>query len=235
MEHLKPQKLNKIRQGMYYSEYPEEYSVSYFPNKGGTYIIEVNDEISHVSQFQTAVQVLNMAKEEDEVEIRLSCCPGGSVDAGDTMLHAMRRTDAHIKSVASGGVHSMGTHLLLEADEFELSNGFNACIHCGQNGAYGTVAEYTVKAKFDMDFRTRQFREAYEGFLTEQEIDEVLEGKDIWLDAQQWCDRAMIRRDYFQSKWEKMEKEAIKASRPKRVKKPVVKKVVDKPDNTNVE
>ena len=229
MEHLKPQKLNKVRQGMYYSDYPEEYSVSYFPNKGGTYIIEINDEISHVSQFQTAVQVLNMAKEEDEVEIRLSCCPGGSVDAGDTMLHAMRKTDARIKIIASGGVHSMGTHLLLEADEFELSNGFNACIHCGQNGSYGTVAEYTVKAKFDMDFRMRQFRDAYEGFLTAEEIEEVLEGKDIWLDAQQWCDRAVVRMQYFQEKIDNMMKP------PKVQRKPRVKKTVDKTSNKPVE
>lgn len=233
MDHLKPQQINKPRQGGYYAEYPQEYSVSYYPNKGGTYVINIDDEIGHVSQFQTAIQVLNMAKEDDEVEIHLSCCPGGSVDAGDTMLHAMRKTQAHIRIVATGGVHSMGTHLLLEADEFELSAGFNALIHCGQNGAYGAVNEYVAKSKFDLEFRTRQFREAYEGFLDEKEIDGVLEGKDIWLDAQSWCDRAVKRIEYYQEKIDNIKKAAEKASRPKRIKKAPA-KVVDKLENTEV-
>jgi len=232
MEHLKPQKLNKARQGMYYSDYPEEYSVSYYPNKGGTYVIEINDEIAHVSQFQTAIQVLNMAKEEDEIEIRLSCCPGGSVDAGDVMLHAMRKSEAHIKIIAGGGTHSMATQLLLEADEFELSNGFNACIHAGYNGSSGTVAEYNTKSKFDFEFRTEQFRECYEGFLSAQEIEEVLAGRDIWLTASQWCDRSLIRMQYFQEKIEQMMKPA-KAQRKPRIKKTPT-KVVDKPENPAV-
>lgn len=233
MDHLKPHQLNKQkREGFYYADQPQEYSVSYYPNKGGTYVINIDDEIGHVSQFQTAIQVLNMAKEEDEVEIHLSCCPGGSVDAGDTMLHAMRKTQAHIKIVASGGVHSMGTHLLLEADEFELSSGFNALIHCGSNGAYGAVNEYVAKSKFDLEFRTRQFREAYEGFLTEQEIDEVLEGKDIWLDAQSWCDRAVSRIEYYQEKIEQMIKPAKVPRKPRIKKSPP--KAIDKPENTDV-
>lgn len=220
------EQLNNKQHNTYYSEQPQEYSVSYYPNKGGVYVINIDDAISHVSQFQTAVQVLGMAKEEDEVEIHLSCCDGGSVDAGDTFLHAMKKCQAHIRIVATGGVHSMGTHILMNADEFELSEGFNALIHGGSNGAWGTVAEYTTKSKFDMDFRTKQFRDAYEGFLSPAEIDEVLEGKDIWLDAESWCNRAIARMEYFQAKYMKMEKEAQKASRPKRVKtKPAVKEM----------
>ena len=234
MEHLKTINLNQKQSGHYYSDIPQEYSVSYHPNKGGTYVIEIDDEISHVSQFKTAVQVLNIAKEEDEVEILLSCCPGGSVDAGDTLLHAMRKCQAHIRIIASGGVHSMGTHILLEADEFELSGGFNALIHCGSNGAYGAVNEYVAKSKFDLEFRTRQFREAYEGFLSDKEIEEVLEGKDIWLDGEGWCSRALARMQYFQSKIDNFKKEAQKASRKPRIKK-TPKPVVDTSEKPVVE
>jgi hypothetical protein len=46
-----------------------------------------------------------------------------------------------------------------------------------------------AKAKFDEVFRTKQFREAYKYFLTQEEIDEILLGKNLWLDAQMWCDR----------------------------------------------
>lgn len=198
------------------SGYLREYNVNYVPRKGGTYIIEIDDAISHVSQFSTAIQVLNIAEEEDEIDLRLMCCPGGLVDGGDSFLHALRNTKAHVHATATGGTHSMATQILLECDSFELSHGFNSLIHAGQDGAGGTVSEYRAKSKFDMEFRDKQFRDCYEGFLTPKEIEAALDGKDIWLDATGWCERAIKRLEYFQKKIE----DAKKVEKPKRVKKP---------------
>lgn len=201
--------------------YVREYNVNYVPRKGGTYIIEIDDVISHVSQFSTAIQVLNIAEEDDEIDLRLMCCPGGLVDGGDSFLHALRNTKAHVHCTATGGIHSMGTVILLECDSFELSNGFNSLIHAGYDGAGGTVSEYMAKSRFDMEFRNKQFRECYEGFLTPKEIEAALDGKDIWLDATAWCERAIKRLEYFQAKIAAAQKEAEAANKPKRVKKPV--------------
>lgn len=179
---------------------PQEFVVGYTPHRSGTYRIEIDDEICSVNQFSTAIQVLENAKDEDEVVIMLQT-PGGSVNAGEAFIHAMRKCAAPIHIVATGGVHSMGTHILMEADSLELSHGFNALLHCGSDGAYGGVNEYRVKAAFDAKFRERQFRESYEGFLSEEEIQAMLDGKDIWLDAEGWLERAMKRSEYFQAKY----------------------------------
>jgi hypothetical protein len=103
----------------------------------------------------------------------------------------------------------------MEADSLELSHGFNALIHCGSDGSYGNVNEYVAKSKFDHDFRARTFREAYEGFLTDKEIDAMLDGKDIWLDAEGWMKRAMSRMEYFKAKMEAADKPARKPRKPK--------------------
>ena len=34
-----------------------------------------------------------------------------------------------------------------------------------------------------------RFKAQYEHFLTPQEIDELLKGQDMWLNAQQWAER----------------------------------------------
>lgn len=182
---------------------PAEFMVGFIPHKSGTYRIEIDDTLHSVSQFSTAIQVLENAKEDDEVVIYLQTC-GGSVHAGEAFIHALRKCAAPVHMVATGGVHSMGTQILLEADSIELSYGFNACIHCGSDGAGGNVNEYVTKAKFDIGFRDKQFREAYEGFLSEKELDAMLDGKDIWLDAEGWMKRALVRNEYFRNKMEAM-------------------------------
>lgn len=190
---------------------PKEYNVGFIPHKSGTYRIEIDSAIESISQFSTAIQVLDMATEDDQVEIHLACCPGGGVDAGDSFLHAMKKCVAPIHILASGYCHSMATHILLCADSFELSDGFNSLIHAGQDGAYGTVPEYHAKSAFDLEFRTRKFKEAYEHFLTPTEIDNVLKGQDLWLDGQAWCDRAMRASEMFKADYEAK----VKASQPK--------------------
>lgn len=218
---------------------PREFMVGYIPHKTGTYRIEIDNNIECVSQFSTAIQVLESAKEDDEIIIYLQT-NGGSVNAGEAFIHAMRKCAAPIHIVATGGVHSMGTHVLLEADSLELSHGFNALLHAGYDGAGGGVNEYRAKSKFDADFRERQFRESYEGFLSNDELDAMLDGKDIWLDAEGWLDRAMARSDYFQNKFAeqaaqeeemmlaqveaelaKRESKALKVPKTRRVKKTV--------------
>jgi ATP-dependent protease ClpP protease subunit len=180
--------------------HPREYMVGYTPHRSGTYRIEIDATIECVSQFSTAIQVLENAKDEDEIVVCLQT-NGGSVNAGEALIHAMRKCAAPIHIVATGSVHSMGTCILLEADSLELSHGFNACIHAGYDGSGGTVSEYRAKSVFDNVFRIRQFRETYEGFLSEKEMDDMLDGKDIWLDAEGWLERAMKRSQYFQDKF----------------------------------
>lgn len=209
--------MNSKSNQSYGDDSPQEFSVMYIPNRGGTIEIEINAPIYEVSQFSTAIKMLNMAKEDDEVVIHLQC-PGGNVDATDALIHAIRKCRAPIHCIATGGCHSAASHILLEMDSFELAAGFNSLIHCGQDGAYGNVNEYRSKAKFDEDFRVRQFRETYEGMLTNQEMDDVLSGKDIWLDGPAWCARAEARMAYFQQKIE---------GKTKPPRKPRKKKVVD--------
>jgi ATP-dependent protease ClpP protease subunit len=168
---------------------PEEFNVSFIPHKAGTYRIEIDGAIEEVSQFSTAIMVLDKATEEDRVEIYLADCPGGNVNAGGALIHSIRKCLAPIHMTVTGACHSLATHILLEAQSFELAENFNSLIHNGSDGAYGNVNEYMAKAKFDEVFRTKQFRDTYKYFLTQDEIDSVLSGVDLWLDAQMWCDR----------------------------------------------
>lgn len=218
MQKLNQENTINKKSSFYDYNQPREYSVGFIPHKSGTYRIEIDSAIESVSQFSTAIQVLDMAKEDDQVEIHLSCCPGGSVDAGDTFIHSMKKCQAPIHIIASGGTHSMATQILMCADSFELSDSFNSLIHAGQDGSYGTVPEYHAKSAFDLEFRTRKFKEAYKYFLTDTEIDNVLKGQDLWLDGKAWYERATRASELYRAEYEASLLPA-KVEKPKRIRK----------------
>lgn len=211
--------MKKAKQSDYYEDTIEEFSCNFIPDKSGTYVIEIDSAITSPKQFSTAIQILGMAKEDDTIEVRITDCPGGSVGATDGLLHAMRKCQAHIHMIAAGAVHSMGSVILLEADSFELAAGFHSLIHCGSWGCYGNANEVIAQSKFDADWRVRKFRETYEGFLTDKELDEQMIGGQLWLEDKTWMDRAQVRSEYFKKKYEKMLKEQNKTVR--KTKKPV--------------
>jgi ATP-dependent protease ClpP protease subunit len=214
MNQIKFETLNKPR-SYYGSDEPKEFSVQFRPSRCGTYVIDINAVIEDVSQFATAIQVLGLAKEDDEVEIHLQC-PGGNIDASGAFLHALRKCQAPIHIVASGGVHSAATHILLDADSFELAENFNSLIHNGSSVAGGNINEYHAKSDFDKTFIYKTYESIYEGFLSPSEFKDMMRGDNIWLDASQWHDRAMKRSEYFRAKFEKQMKTQQRKPRAKK-------------------
>ncbi len=190
----------------------QPFDVNYIPFRNGTYVIEINDTIRKVAQFSTAIQALGMAAEDDEIELRIQSY-GGSLDAADAFIHALRKCKAHIHAVATGNVSSAATFILLESESFELSEGFNATLHCGSLGSGGAYNEYKQQTDFYNKFMPSTLRRYYQGFLTEAEIDDMLNGKDIILDAEGWVERYTKRNEYIGKKVAALMKEQKKAAR----------------------
>ena len=206
------QKDKQKRTDYYGDSEPREFGVNFIPHKSGTYIIEINAQIENVSQFSTAIQVLGMAKEDDDVEIHLQS-PGGLVDASGAFIHAMQKCMAPIHIIATGGCHSAATHILLQATSFELAENFNSLIHNGASGAGGAINQYIAQAEFEKKFIREQYKMIYQGFLTDEEFEGMMRGDDIWLDAQAWVDRYAKRNEYLKKKVEEFEKAQKKRAR----------------------
>ena len=188
----------------YYTEEPEEFAVTYTPIRSGTFNIYLVDAIETPRQFINAIEVLQTASEKDTVYIHLQT-PGGSLDATDTFIQAMRECEAKIIVKASGGVHSAGTVILLEADEFTLSQNFNCLIHNGSCGAGGKFSDFKVQARHTEEYMERVMRSTYRGFLTEEEITALLEGKDFWFFAEEFGERFELRNALMMEEYEKAE------------------------------
>lgn len=193
-----PQELKRRDRFSRYSGVDNAFPVTYQPNTSGIYHVKIWGEIEDVRQFDDAIDAMDTASENDVVLIHLST-NGGCVDATDTFISAMHRCRARVAVHASGGVHSAGTIILLNAPEFRLSEGFNALLHNGSMGAYSKTSDVKSQTAFQFKQMDRLARETYEGFLSEEEIEQLIGGKDFWMDAEEFTERAEKRTAYMEA------------------------------------
>ena len=200
---MQKQKLSNPFTGMF----SDAIQVSYVPVEYGTYEADLYGYIEEPSQFSNIISVLGIMKEQDTFVLNLQS-GGGNLDASDAILHAMYKCLGHIHVVATGNCSSAATLILLSADSYELSNGFNALLHGGSLGSGGTYSEYRQQTAFFNKFMEKTLREAYVGFLTEAEMDSMLDGRDIILDAEGWQERYDKRNEYFKNLMEQPEQKS---------------------------
>ena len=181
--------------------------VSYVPVRTGTYSADLYGYIESASQFSEIIAALELMEETDEFVLNLSS-GGGSLNAADTLIHAIKKTKGHFHVVATGNISSAATFILLHAHSFELSEGFNSLIHCGSLVSGGNFNEYKQEIKFSAEFMENSLKRAYEGFLTDPEMDEMLKGVDRWITSEEWVERHEARNAYFVAK-EKAEREPV--------------------------
>lgn len=194
------QRRNSKRKAEYDDDTPGQFEVTYQPKHCGVYNIYLFGAIVDPAQFIGAIEVMSRATEDDLVIVNLQT-PGGSVDATDTFISAMRECEADVIVKASGGVHSAGTIILMNAQMFQLSRNFNALVHNGSVGTGGKFSDFRIDAKFNTAKMEEMLRTTYEGFLNPKELDELIAGKDFWLDGKAFSERFTQRQEFLKAKY----------------------------------
>lgn len=203
--------MKRINKSVYGSELgisTQEFSVNSYTRSSQVYNIFLQDVITSSEDFQSALTVLSVAGEDDDVNIFLSS-PGGSIDAGMTLISEMRQCNAKIHVKASGTCASMAVFILLACDSFQLDSYTNLMIHSASFGHQGPVQDVVEYTRFVQKQTTKMFREFFEGFLTEEEIlDVLINKKEMWMDAEEFCKRFEARQEYLEA----LDEEAPEAS-----------------------
>jgi ATP-dependent protease ClpP protease subunit len=191
---MQVEKLNENKKG-YYGNYDEmEFEVTVQPMHSLLYKIKLFGPIENTNQFNSALEAFERATPDDRVLIHLST-PGGNVDAADTFINSMNNCQAPVHIMATGGVHSAGTIILLAAESFSLSDNFYALLHNGSTGSYGKMSDYKAESRFSAEYMDNLMRKTYAGFLSDTEIEQLIEGKDFWMGPKEWCERADRRNE----------------------------------------
>ena len=107
--------------------------------------------------------------------------PGGRLDTGVQIVNAMRLSEAHIVCSLESQAHSLGTLIFLAADEFLVHDNCMMMFHNYSGGIWGKGNEQEAQVVATIKWFSEIARDVYQPFLTEEEVDSILKGEDLWV------------------------------------------------------
>ena len=140
----------------------------------------LTDGIEEPAVYNELCHVLRTSHKGDTITLHLNT-PGGMVDSAFMIVDAIKASKAKVTGYLSGTVASAGTIIALACDRIEVANHTSFMIHNYSAGMMGKGHEMKARQEFMDASLNRAFKEFYSGFLTDKEMDEVIDGKDMWM------------------------------------------------------
>ena len=166
-------------------EYEIEKSPSIFatPNHGVHYSVNVSQVFGSPHSFDEVIHLLSVATPEDIINFNINS-NGGDFYSLVALRNAIRQTEAQVYMNLLGMAASAGSALFLEnADGYKIHEDSCMMIHSMQCGTgYTDANTIATRAEHNKKINERFVRNTYKDFLTEDEIEGVLNSKEIYLE-----------------------------------------------------
>lgn len=151
-------------------------------------------------------QLLLCAEVCDTLEIRLNN-HGGSVSEGLRLIHVMENTfSGRTTVVLECNALSMGAMVFAKGDTRVIHPASRLMFHNYSSGVIGKGGEMADRVEAEDGNRDEIYKDVLaQGYLTQDEYQRMLDGKDIWLDAHDMCERGLathvlVRGEYLPAK-----------------------------------
>lgn len=167
------------------------------------------DEIESKYDYCKVLREINNARACDSINIHINCY-GGDLDAGLQFAYALRRTQATVNIFVEGACMSAATLIMLQADTIEFSPWSSVMFHSYSGGSVGKFQELQAQNKFTEKWFKDAMTDICGEFLTENELVQMFDGKDLWFGAKD-CEKRFER--IFKERIKQMEKDQKKSEK----------------------
>ena len=159
------------------------------------------DDIGEPSDYIEICDVLRSASPDDEVLIRINS-GGGSLATANMLVNAIRESQAHVHGFIESTCASASTLIYLACHSYSLSEDADMMIHTSSSLYGGKEHEQHSYVTFSRKKIHKMVRNRYAGFLTEKEIENVLNGQDYYFDSAEIAERLESYAEFQQKKFE---------------------------------
>jgi len=104
-------------------------------------------------------------------------------------MRVLTETQATVVCSVEGSCISAATMVFLCADVFEITPHSLFMFHNYSGGMFGKGGEIYDQAVFEREWSRQFLQHIYKDFLTEKEIESLLENKDLWLHSEEVSNR----------------------------------------------
>jgi ATP-dependent Clp protease protease subunit len=173
----------------------------------------LSDQIVDPDEYTEMIHTIRNCKSTDFIVIHINC-PGGNLLTTVQILHAMSECQGRIVASVEGACISAATLIFLAADEYVINEHSMFLFHNYSGGTVGKGGEMYHSVIYERKWSEDLLRSSYSGFLTNDEITDLLNDKDIWMSASEVASR--IEEAEKKTKEDKEpEKEEKKPKRPR--------------------
>ena len=152
------------------------------------YDVSIRDAIDSNDYFADLIELMRTATQEDVFHLYFST-DGGMLDATQELLAAMSVTEATVVGHLVNKAISAGSIIFLNCHEWQVYAGSHMMAH--QMSYIAGGGNQNVKGQVDFYARMNEklVKNTYTGFLTPEEIQDVLNGKDVYLEDVEVAER----------------------------------------------
>lgn len=155
----------------------------------------ITDTINEPYEYNELCHRLRVAPASTTITLHINT-PGGLMDSAIMILNAMSESKATIIGNLSGTVASAGTVLALACDQLVIGQHLTFMIHNYSGGMVGKGHEMKAHQEFVDKNLNDAFKSFYAGFLTPKEMQNIIDGRDLWLSsnevAERWTNRQAL-------------------------------------------
>ena len=146
--------------------------------------IPIDEPVREPQYYRQVVQAISSLGEDDAMLFRINS-PGGDLQGLIALLAAKNSTEAISIASIEGYCHSAGSMLALNCDSVQVSPYATMLCHYVSYGSVGKAADIRSHVKHIDDVCEKLFRETYKHFLSEEEIQNCINGLELWLNAEE--------------------------------------------------
>mgnify|MGYP000453247543 CR=1 FL=1 len=149
---------------------------------GDTHNAYLAGDIEEPYNYNELCSVLEAADKDETVILHINT-GGGYIDSAFKIISSIKRSKAKVVARLTGTVASAGTIISLSCDDLEVEDFTHFMIHNYSTGTRGKGHEVMDYINFNDKALKKTFTHIYSGFLKPNEVKAVIDGRDMWLDA----------------------------------------------------
>lgn len=178
---------------------------------GNVYDFYLNGNIESPDEYVSWNHIIRTATQGDVIYLHINCY-GGDVMTAVQLMRVMAESQAQIVASVEGACMSAATFLFLIADSFEISEHSMFMFHNYSGFSFGKGNEMREQINHEDKWSKHLLESIYKDFFTDDEIEEIANGRDFWMAPDEVQKRLEARQKIYESEVNKPKRRARKKS-----------------------
>lgn len=188
---------NSLIQGIQKSLY-----INTIPQVSNTHEVYIDDYIEEPHKYRQLISLLMNAPENDQINIYINS-GGGNLDSAGAIINGIQCANANVTGILMGACHSAASIITMYCHTVHVFDSAYMMVHTASFGSSGNTTTIKAHTSFTIKQVEKLLEDAYEGFLDKNELVQVKNGIEIWLDAEEIKKRLKKRYKLLETKAKK--------------------------------